>query len=237
MIINIAICDDETVFIEQLRSKLLNYSTELKTNNKITTFNNPDELLKKIDEIDILFLDVDMPGMNGIEAAKKIRKTNDSILIIFVSNYDQYVYQSIKYKPFRYIRKNRLNIELYPALKDAYKNLLLENSNKKITIKLNRGNTAINKRDIVCIEKELKDTVIYISDNKIITKMNLKDIEKELDEASFVKLHRGCIVNMKYIESYEKNVVQLFDKTIKEISRRKTKDVKDKIKKYWLLKS
>lgn len=237
MNINIAICDDKKFFIEHLSKKIIGYSTELNVKNEILTYNNPEELLNNIDDIDILFLDVDMPEMSGIEVARRIRESNESVLIVFVSNYDQYVYQSIKYKPFRYIRKNRLDSELYPALKDSYNNIQMDNNNKTITIDYKKGKIAINKNNIIYIEKELKDTVIHLVDDEIYTRMNLKDIEKELDADVFIKLHRGCIANMKYIERFEKDYVYLINGKSLPISRRKVKEVKDGIKKYWLLKS
>lgn len=237
MNINIAICDDKKFFIEHLSKKIIGYSTELNVKNEILTYNNPEELLNNIDDIDILFLDVDMPEMSGIEVARRIRESNESVLIVFVSNYDQYVYQSIKYKPFRYIRKNRLDSELYPALKDSYNNIQMDNNNKTITIDYKKGKIAINKNNIIYIEKELKDTVIHLVDDEIYTRMNLKDIEKELDADVFIKLHRGCIANMKYIKRFEKDYVYLINGKSLPISRRKVKEVKDSIKKYWLLKS
>lgn len=237
MNINIAICDDKKFFIEHLSKKIIGYSTELNVKNEILTYNNPEELLNNIDDIDILFLDVDMPEMSGIEVARRIRESNESVLIVFVSNYDQYVYQSIKYKPFRYIRKNRLDSELYPALKDSYNNIQMDNNNKTITIDYKKGKIAINKNNIIYIEKELKDTVIHLVDDEICTRMNLKDIEKELDADVFIKLYRGCIANMKYIERFEKDYVYLINGKSLPISRRKVKEVKDGIKKYWLLKS
>lgn len=237
MNINIAICDDKKFFIEHLSKKIIGYSTELNVKNEILTYNNPEELLNNIDDIDILFLDVDMPEMSGIEVARRIRESNESVLIVFVSNYDQYVYQSIKYKPFRYIRKNRLDSELYPALKDSYNNLQMDNNNKTITIDYKKGKIAINKNNILYIEKELRDTVIHLVDDEICTRMNLKDIEKELDADVFIKLHRGCIANMKYIERFEKDYVYLINGKSLPISRRKVKEVKESIKKYWLLKS
>ena len=70
-----------------------------------------------------MFLDIDMPGISGLEIAKKLREENSDIILIFVSAHEQYVFESIEYSPFRYIRKSRIEKELFLDLKAAYARL------------------------------------------------------------------------------------------------------------------
>ena len=64
-----------------------------------------------------------MPDVSGLEVAKKLRQKHLDIILIFISAHEQYVFESIEYNPFRYIRKNRIEKELMPCLKAAYQRL------------------------------------------------------------------------------------------------------------------
>jgi DNA-binding LytR/AlgR family response regulator len=109
---NIAICDDDLEILNRLREQTFNMFQALKEDVKICTFTSGVSLIGSIEEdckdYNVILLDIDMPGISGLDVAKKLRDKNDDVIIIFVSSHEKYVFDSIEYRPFRYIRKNRI---------------------------------------------------------------------------------------------------------------------------------
>ena len=102
----IALCDDDNRIMDILEDKLKKYSEEHNIEFNIKRFLGGEELLKyDLNEIDLLFLDMEMPGLNGVEVATEIRKTNRSMAIIFVTAFEKFVFESFKVNAFRYLLK------------------------------------------------------------------------------------------------------------------------------------
>ena len=101
----IAICDDNVKIHSRLEEEVQKIADEMKVNMEVTCFSDGESLLDVIkeneNEFDILLLDVDMPEVSGLEVAKILREMESNVMIIFVSAYENYVFDSIKYGPFR----------------------------------------------------------------------------------------------------------------------------------------
>lgn len=239
-IINIMICDDDKQALEIISeyvyniAEIFNISFEIylysNGKNVIEALNNPDE------NFDILFLDVDMPEISGIEVAKNIRKNERDIILIFVSAHEQYVFEAIEYQPFRYIRKSRLEKELKPALKAAYNKIQSENITR-LVIKTEDGEELYLKhKDIMYFELYARKITAYINDGREIRFSGRKTIKKlceELDDDNFVRVNSGCIVNIRYISNYSAHDVTLDDGTKLIVSRVRMKDIKKMMTRYW----
>lgn len=106
----ISICDDNNSFLEFLKEYVYSISRNLKYPVEVYTYNKGIDVVKLIcdkkEDFDILLLDIDMPDINGLKVAKSIREINSDLLLIFVSSHEQYVFESIEYAPFRFIRKS-----------------------------------------------------------------------------------------------------------------------------------
>ena len=103
---NIAICDDEQDFVEELQEMIESYARETKTEIRTTTFKNGLELIdrNKI-ELDLIFLDIQMDMMNGLEAAKRIRQKDGKVSIIFLTSLTKYALAGYEYRAWNYIIK------------------------------------------------------------------------------------------------------------------------------------
>lgn len=113
----IAICDDESQICQLLKNKIEKYYFSHDMEFNIQTYENGEKLLEQnLDEIEVLFLDVDMPGKNGMETANEIRKTNQDMIIVFLTAYSEFVFESFKVDTFRYLMKPLKDEELAEVL-------------------------------------------------------------------------------------------------------------------------
>ena len=110
-----------------------------------------DLIYNEKEDFDVLFLDIDMPDVSGLEVAKKLRQKHLDIILIFISAHEQYVFESIEYNPFRYIRKNRIEKELMPCLKAAYQRLE-EMQDSYMIVKTEEAEVRVNHSDIMYYE-------------------------------------------------------------------------------------
>lgn len=234
---NIVLCDDDLDIIRRLKEETSKIFRELKEVVQIYTFTSGVSLLASIEEdcknFDVLLLDIDMPGISGLEVAKKLRAKNDDVILIFISSHEKYVFDSLEYGPFRYIRKNRIREELKLALKSAC--VLYKKSVKKhILIKTDDGEYRIEQSDIYYFEMVKRKLHIHLKDNKVLgIWKTIKDFYREVGDEEFVKIHSGCAVNMKYIKEYSKYDVTIDNGEKLLASRSGIKELKEHLAKYW----
>ena len=204
---NIAICDDKVSDIKLIYEETIKYLNSLEIIYDIKTGKNKSEIIKLIEnnDIDVLLLDINLTDISGFEIAGKYY---DKVsYIIFVSADNDMVFEAVKYKPYRFIRKKHLD-ELYEAFysikmsrKLKSKNLLTIKNGKKadITIKCN---------DIIYIESYNGKLYIHTEIGIYEERETMKDIIAELDN-NFVRVHRGYIVNMKKVKIIKNRYVGL----------------------------
>lgn len=164
--------------------------------------------------VDLVFLDIQMPGVNGIDFAKNISKTT---LVIFTTAYSEYALDSYEVDAIDYLVKPIEEDRLEKAVQKAitYHSLLLSEEKENIEdveaehifVKSERKFFKVNYSDILFIEG-LKDYVIIQTEaKKIITKMYLKNILELLPQSIFFRINRSYIVNLQQIESFDNNDV------------------------------
>lgn len=237
MHINIAIYDDEITALEKIKDEVLDIANARSVRVEIFTYSDAKkavDVLCSIEEhFDILLLDINMPKLTGLEVAKLVRAYNENIILIFISAHEQYVFKSIEYNPFRYIRKNKLSEELSLALKAAF--IRLENEkDKSIIVKTDAGEARLYYSEIMYYEIADRRLNIYLSNGKkLLAWKTIKELVEELNDEKFIKLHSGCVVNVKYISEFSNYDVTLDNGKRLIVSRRRLKEVKEGLVKYW----
>ena len=122
--LRVAICDDESQICEVMRDKLQKYYFSSNINLSVKTFSSGEQVLESdLGRIDVLFLDVDMPGLDGLKTAKAIRKKNKDMIIIFLTAYSEFVFESFKVDAFRFLIKPVKDSELTETLEAVQKKL------------------------------------------------------------------------------------------------------------------
>lgn len=204
---NVAIYDNNRKDIEVTASIVMKCLNELEIIYYIKAADNGDDIEKILDtnEVDVLLTDINTEGISGFEIADKyIHKTG---YIIFVTNESELVYEAVKHKPYRFIRKDHIE-ELYEAfasIKDERKHkvtniLRVRNSENETTL--------IKCSDIIYIESYNGKLHIHTENGVYEERMAMKDMIAQLNR-NFVRVHRGYIVNMEKIKSISRKYVAL----------------------------
>lgn len=204
--------------------------------------------------IDLIFLDIAMPGENGFELIPHVQASKAHV--IFTTAYDQYALKAIKANALDYLLKpidiDELKIavdkaEKYISLhkkendrKESLQNLVVNLSKKneirKISLPNGQGYSLVNIADIIHIAADSNYSIFYLQNkDKITVSKVLKEYEEILPDSQFVRIHKSSIVNLNYVKEYNsKNGLEVIMKNGEKIavSRRRASDFVDKIKLY-----
>lgn len=219
----IAICDDDMAFAEKLKRLVEQGLKELGVEPEIMVYHGGDAFLEGQHACDAVFLDIDMPGVNGFELAGQMREA----LIVFVSCHDELVYSSLKFRPFRFIRKSRLEEELPESLEALNRALLKRMAGKKLPFQAKTGEVFLDTGEIEYIEIYGHWLQVHESGGRdIMCYGSLSEFERRLMPFGFVRTHKSYLVNCKFIYSIEKGQVVLDDGTGILLSRYKAEAVR-----------
>ena len=232
--VKILICDDSIDDQQLIENKIKKCFKQ--SNLEILVVDSGKKLLQSInnEEVDIVLLDIDMNGMDGMETAKCLRRICSDLILIFVTNHAEYVFEALQYQPFRYIRKAFLDAELPVALSAAMEKL---NANKEqyLCIRDKSGELRLDLSKVWYFELEGRKMKAVSDKEEKVFYCSMKQLEKELQaiENEFVKIYSGCLVNPYYVEKIVRDVIIMKNETKLLMSRRNIKTVKEKIYFYW----
>lgn len=210
--LHMAVCDDEPEDIVRICDTVRQILKELKYYGKYEfhCFTDSRELYDFASKecFSLIFLDIEMPGMDGFELASKLRQKAPGTHLIFISNYEQFVFDSYEYAPFWFIRKSFLQHDMYRAM-CRYMKLLFE---LHITYRVRdkSGFKELRIKDILYVESE-KHTLSFRTVQGAVLKKHgsLRDVEKELEPYGFLRVHKSYLVNIHHIEQVETQDVLL----------------------------
>ncbi|TCT14359.1 LytTR family two component transcriptional regulator [Natranaerovirga pectinivora] len=228
-IISIAICDDEKIIQDIVRTKCESYLDENNMSYEISTFSNGMELLKDNKKFDIFFLDVEMPGMNGFSIAESINRVHKDVCIIFLTSHVEMVQKAFKVKAFRYLFKPIIEEDFFEALRDGIKEIY---DVKKIIINQKEKTSIVSVNEIIYIEALGDNTAVYTTEEVYISNKTLKALSEVLDESIFVRCHKSYIVSLRHIKEIESRVIVTTSNIKIPIAVRSKKMVKEKLREY-----
>ena len=217
--INIVLCDDEKLILQQLRTYTEGVLAELKLAHKITAFDQSLELMQvlKSENMDILLLDIDLPQINGMEIASELKKLKHPPLLIFVTCHENLVYESFQYQPFDFIRKSCYEKDLKLSLLRAVKQLA--DQKKDYVIEQPEGMIRLLLSEILYFESCANYLKIVTDNNIYQQRKSLQNVEADLKDFGFVRIHRGYLVNQRVVQILKSDKVILSNKEELPIGR------------------
>lgn len=196
----IAIVENEEIEISKYLDYVKKFELEMKEKIEVATFNNGFDFIENYPaDINCVFMDIDMPGINGLETSLKIREIDSEVMIIFVTNLPQFAIDGYKVqaldfllKPLDYIN---FKVELQKVIR--FNNTL----NKKKCLWINQKGSSykIQFSDIVYIEIVRHDVIIHTINNEYKFRGSLSAIEEKLDHDLFIRIGSPYIVNLTYV--------------------------------------
>lgn len=231
MLINILICDDDLSFLSEMKSTLRQTISKSKFSDfeySIYATDNSAAALKHCIEVDvhIVFLDIDMPRINGFDIATAIKERAKESKVIFISNFDNLVYTSFRYNPFRFIRKEVVYEELLEAFEAAVKEVVI--NEKYLTL----GNKYLKDRifysDILYIESKGNCAdIITSSGEKYEYRSTMNELQQKLAYYDFVRIHAGFLVSMRKIVIFRSDSIVLKNGKTLNVSRKYRNEARD----------
>lgn len=204
--IDIAICDDEAVIREQLHQFVKNSILD----SHIEIYATGEELLAVDRNFDLLFLDIQMEGLSGMEAARSLRAKNKNIIIIFVTGSKEYVFEAFDVSAFHYLLKplaeERFDEVLMRALEEVNRRKIQDK--KQLLIQTRNRNYNLDQSTIFYLESRGKKVEIHTSLETIEVYASISKLEEQLG-SSFYRCHRGYLVNLAHIVEYRTDRIRL----------------------------
>lgn len=200
----IAVLEDEKIIREHLCALIKKQEPK----SHIEPYAAGEELLAMRKQFDIVFLDIQMEGMNGIETAKRLRERQEDVILIFITGVKEYVFDALNLYAFQYLLKPLDEKKFAEVLKRAVKEVGKKNDKKWLFIKTR--NLKLDQMDILYIESKAKKVEIHIAKakNTIEFYASMDELERQLGE-EFYRCHRAYIVNMAYITEYDSESITL----------------------------
>ena len=231
--LEIAVCEDERYQQGELEELLYSLGKKHGIGLEVDVYENGESLLKAIQEkikYDLVYLDVEMSGINGVEVAEKLRESDRTVQLVYVTHYDGYLKQSTQTMPSGYIIKP-VDVEEFEKLflrisrwirdKDEYFRFCCDKVPCKVWI-----------RSIVYIKSDRRRVIIVCEEEQVEVYKRLDEVEKELEGSAicFLRIHQSYLVNDIYVKRFGHNWVDLVTGERLPMSRRKRENVEDKLK-------
>ena len=204
----IIICDDDTIIRNQLTEYLKEFFAETKHKvPEIATFSNGSALLADQKKKDIVFLDVAMPDMTGIDVGKELKKNNPNIIIFIVTSFMEYLDDAMRFQAFRYLSKPLDKQRLFHNLKDAIS--LYNTSFTEVYIETKDAVHNVSSADIVVIECQTRKVIIHTLQEDYETTQRMSYWVQKLQGSCFYQTHKSFLVNMKHVTKFDDSMVYL----------------------------
>lgn len=198
----IGICDDFQTALDELSSIIADIGIRLELKFIIRCFRDGEELLTAAEMLDAVFLDIEMPGMDGIETGNQIRKVNPRCKIIMASGYIDRFKEVFFIGAFRFITKPYREEEIYEALTSAIISLP---GQEMIDLFYNRREYSLCQRDISYV-RAINGYTEYCVNNRLYRKdITIQEAEEVLTKELFVRVSRQKLVNLRYVRKVAVN--------------------------------
>lgn len=233
--IKISIVDDDESFTILLKRKVTDYFVKNKQLYQIDTFSNTQLFYYELTEkqhYDICFMDIEMPGINGIQLAEKLREYDKNTYLVFVTSYFEFAAHGYSLKAFDFIQKSLLDEKLSLVLTG----IVLEmkrTENKFYCIETDVRLQRIEYKEIIYLYKSNKNTVIVSMEEEIQVRKPLQTVFQELNSEEFIWVERGYIINLEHIMGMNGRDIRLRNGTVIRAGKARARTIKEAIHDYW----
>ena len=219
--IKIAIVEDNDIDAENLLNTIRKYFLAKKEEYNVKQFHHSENVVEYSHAFDILFFDIELGGMNGMDAARKIRACDEKAIIIFVTNMRQYVIGGYEVGALNYLLKP-VQYAGFSLTMDRALTIVRRNENAFLCVRKNDSVYQIKCEDILFIDIVRHDIVIHCRDDGYFLYGSLNKYEESLKKQGFARCSSSALINLRHVRMVKDNEVYVADKTIRISRRMKT---------------
>ena len=235
--LQIAICDDDRADAERIGTALTQYLENAGEPHSCQVFQSGKTLEYEVEDgqsFDLLFLDIELGEEDGFVLAKRLQSRLPAALLLFVSSYEKYVYESFKLQPFRFLPKNRLAQMLPEALSAAVAELK-RREDRFLLLENGQGVEKVPLDGIAYIRQQGKYACIVKTDgSQSKVRRTLKSLMTELPEELFLQIDRGYLCNVTKVTQVKNDKLTLATGDELYVSSGRLRELKDKVMEYWI---
>ena len=232
----IAVCDDIPIECADIAKQIETILKQSNTDFMIKKFFGGLELIQSRESFDIIFLDIKMPNINGMELAKQIRKQGRQSLIIFITSASEYVFDAFDVEAFQYLLKPIQTDKLKNVLEKATKKMQIDANIDFLMISANRQIQKVFLKDILYIESIGRIAKIHCNNGTLETNEQIGILEDKLSDKFFFRCHKCFLVNLNFVDAFNKTEVRLENGEKIMLAKRRYEDFQKAILSYMKIK-
>lgn len=228
MVLYVGVCEDDLIHSNILVNHIKDILILKEINFEIYTFKSGEEMLSNYpNRLDILFLDIQMKNLTGMDTARKLREFDKKVEILFTTSVSDYVYEGYEVRAYRYLLKP-INYETIDKhLSECIFNIL-EKEDNYLIINNKNNITKIMLDDIFYIETQGRELIIHKKESEYIVKMSMRKIERLLKGRKFFRCHNSFMINLNKVDSIDKSIVYICDNEI-PVSKHRIQSLKKEL--------
>lgn len=206
----ILICDDDAFIIEQIQKYIRNFFQHSHVKcPAMDCFSNGKSLLADTGDKDMVFLDIEMPGMNGIYIGNELKRLNPNIIIFIVTSYSEYLDEAMRFHVFRYLSKPLDKQRFFRNMEDAID--LYNAITFKLPIETKKGVHTLPASAIISVEAQGRKVIVHTAICDFESIHNMQYWLELLPKNCFFQTHRSFIVNFEHITDFDHTLVHMAD--------------------------
>ena len=229
--INIAICDDEKYISDKIKKLVFDFFHRKNVEITVSQFGSGEELLRHNKNIDILFLDIQMDGIDGMETARKMRSQNYKGYLIFITVLKEMVFQSFEVQAYDYLVKP-IEEECFEKTMERLFSAMQNAKDASLLVQKRYESNIIAFDDIVFCEIIDKKIYLHLKTEEVIDYYDrIENLETKLD-GRFFKCHRSYLINLSHLKSYKNGMAYMINDKQIPVSRLRSKEFSSVVLKY-----
>lgn len=210
--LQIAVCDDDKFLCADLEQTLLDLESSFPDKFEVEVFYNGEDLWQSMRtgyEADIIFLDIELQYLNGVELGNLIRNDlgNEQVQIVYISNYESYAMELFQVRPLHFLKKPLELSTIQEVLEKAW--MLLEKQKRYYLYWSGKTMNKVLVSDILYASSQGKKVILHLTSGNKEFYGKLDDVVKQLQDANFLSIHKSYLVNFAHISAIRRNEVVL----------------------------
>lgn len=225
---HIAVCDDEPFAASSISGAAERELARQGAQADIEVFNGVEPLARRLDDVtfDLVLLDIEMPGVDGITFGRALREGGSKTEIVFVSNSEDRVFESLPLRPLSFVRKSHFTEDMAQAMAAFVRAWKSSRTERVVTLKMAHAMGTFSADEILYVEARGRDKMMHMTNGHVETVLvTLDELAERLTPLGFYRVHKGFLVNFAHVSQLSSKGLTVAGELI-PISRSKTAEVK-----------